>query len=196
MIISNLDALLKDRRLKISKVSADTGISRTTLTALCNNTGKGIQFDTANALCIYLNIGIEDLFTFLPFDLAVIGSTFLENLTPMDWSIVFHLKYTGRKGVEFPNLLSTIDVQHYQFSPSGDGEDFVEISINPLQDNCEIAGENGNSERENEIIRSVFTAMPPVAKQIFKDRIGREAIRNTSYSNYYVNLPAELESPK
>ena len=181
MIISNLDALLKDRRLKISKVSADTGISRTTLTALCNNTGKGI---------------IEDLFTFLPFDLAVIGSTFLENLTPMDWSIVFHLKYTGRKGVEFPNLLSTIDVQHYQFSPSGDGEDFVEISINPLQDNCEIAGENGNSERENEIIRSVFTAMPPVAKQIFKDRIGREAIRNTSYSNYYVNLPAELESPK
>ena len=70
MVICNLDALLRERHLKISKVAADTRISRTTLTALCNNAGKGIQFDTANTLCIYLGIGMEQLFTTLPYDIA------------------------------------------------------------------------------------------------------------------------------
>ena len=75
MVICNLDALLRERHLKISKVAADTRISRTTLTALCNNAGKGIQFDTANTLCIYLGIGMEQLFTTLPYDITVEKST-------------------------------------------------------------------------------------------------------------------------
>ena len=57
MIISNLEALLKERKLKISKVSVDTGISRTTLTMLCNNTGKGVQFDTA-MIYVFISISI------------------------------------------------------------------------------------------------------------------------------------------
>ena len=61
MIISNLDAILKDRKLKISKVATDTGISRTTIASLCNNHGKGLQFDTANILCIYLNVSADYL---------------------------------------------------------------------------------------------------------------------------------------
>lgn len=194
MIISNLEELLKERKLKISKVAADTGISRTTLTALCNNTGKGIQFDTANELCIYLNVGISDLFTSIPFDITVINSSTLESNTPYpEWTTIFHLKYTGRRGTEFPNLISTVEIQSYPINPSGDVEDYLEINILPLAHNCDVNGENGNSEEENELLRKAFSAMPPIAIQIFKNRLGKEAIKNTSYTQYFVQLPEELE---
>lgn len=193
MIISNLEALLKERKLKISKVAADTGISRTTLTALCNNTGKGIQFDTANELCIYLNVSISDLFTLIPFDISVVNSTDLEFATPYpEWTTIFHLKYMGRKGTEFPNLISTIELQSYPAGPSEEAEDYLEITVLPLSENLN-RGENGNSEEENELLRNAFSAMPPIAIQIFKNRLGKEAIKNTSYTQYFVQLPEELE---
>ena len=68
MILCNLAAIMGERRLKISKVAADTGISRTTLTALYYDSGKGVQFETANILCEYLDVGLSDLFVFVPFD--------------------------------------------------------------------------------------------------------------------------------
>lgn len=71
MIRSNLAILLAERNLKITKVSADTGISRTTLTALCNHYSKGIQFDTLNELCLYLDIAVADLITFIPVDVEI-----------------------------------------------------------------------------------------------------------------------------
>lgn len=52
MIKCNLAVLLAERGLKLTTVSNDTGISRTTLTALANNKNSGIQFDTLNTLCI------------------------------------------------------------------------------------------------------------------------------------------------
>lgn len=71
MIISNLDVLLAERRLKISKVSQDTGISRTTLTALSGYRAQGIQFDTLNTLCSYLRIEPSDLLMFVPYDFHI-----------------------------------------------------------------------------------------------------------------------------
>lgn len=196
MIISNLDALLKERKLKISIVAADTGISRTTLTALCNNTGKGIQFDTANALCIYLNVSMSDLFTSIPFDITVTGHDTIDEYTAPDgWTTIFHLKYTGRKGTEFPNLISIIELQSYPAGPSEEPDDYLEITILPLSHNCDVNGDAGNSEEENELLRNSFSAMPPIAIQIFKNRIGKEAIKNSSFTQYYVRLPAELEKP-
>ena len=71
MLISNLSVLLAQRRLTISRVSADTRLSRTTLTALAGGSAKGIQFDTLNTLCQYLKVAPGDLFTYRPFDLSV-----------------------------------------------------------------------------------------------------------------------------
>ena len=71
MLIPNLAVLLAERRLTISKVSRDTGISRTTLTALAGRSARGIQFDTLNALCQYLKVGPDALLAYLPFDLAL-----------------------------------------------------------------------------------------------------------------------------
>lgn len=194
MIISNLEALLKERKLKISKVAADTGISRTTLTALCNNTGKGVQFDTANMLCIYLNIGMDRLFTSIPFDITVEGRTLIDSSSPYpEWEVVFHLKYFDRKRTEFPNLVAWVIPESFSINPDGDEEDFLDIHISPLAENCKLEGEFGNSEEENELLRTAFASMPEIAVQIVKDRIGRAAIDGTSYTKAYVELPDELK---
>lgn len=64
MLKCNLAMLLAERGLKISKVSKDTGISRTTLTALTNNTSQGIQLETIDKLCLYLKIDPSKFFIF------------------------------------------------------------------------------------------------------------------------------------
>ena len=71
MLIPNLSVLLAERRLTISRLAQDTGISRTTLTALTTRSAKGIQFDTLNRLCGYLKVTPDALFIYRPFDLTV-----------------------------------------------------------------------------------------------------------------------------
>lgn len=71
MLIPNLSVLLAERRLTLSKVSSDTGLSRTTLTALAGRAARGVQFDTLNTLCQYLKVTPNDLFIYRPFDLSV-----------------------------------------------------------------------------------------------------------------------------
>lgn len=71
LIKCNLAVLLAERNLKITQVSKDTGISRTTLTSLANNHSQGIQMDTLNKLCIYLQVTPEQFFLYLPFDFDV-----------------------------------------------------------------------------------------------------------------------------
>lgn len=71
MIHCNLSVLLAERQLKISQAAADTGISRTTLTALARNNCQGIQMATLNTLCFYLGIRPDDLFSFHPYDLVL-----------------------------------------------------------------------------------------------------------------------------
>ena len=67
MIKSNLAVLMAERGLKIADVYNDTGISKTTLMALSENKGKGIQFETIDKLCNYLNISPKDFFVYSPF---------------------------------------------------------------------------------------------------------------------------------
>ena len=71
MLKCNLAVLLAERKLKISKVSKDTGISRTTLTSLANNYSQGIQLDTLNTLCSYLRITPAEFFCYAPFNFKV-----------------------------------------------------------------------------------------------------------------------------
>lgn len=71
MVRCNLAVLLAERNLKISKVSAETGISRTTLTALSLNRSQGIQFDTLNTLCMYLQVTPSDIISAIPIDVDI-----------------------------------------------------------------------------------------------------------------------------
>ena len=83
MIRSNLSVILAENDLKITKVAHDTGISRTTLTALSQNDCKGVQFDTLNTLCTYLHIPVSRLIDFIPIDISNINfyhdETYIKN---------------------------------------------------------------------------------------------------------------------
>jgi len=68
MLRNNLAVILTEQQLRISKVANDTGISRTTLTALSQNSNKMVQLETINTLCMYLRTDPATLFEFLPFN--------------------------------------------------------------------------------------------------------------------------------
>ena len=59
VINNKISAALAGRLLKISQVSRDTGISRTTLTNLYYR--KAVSFDTLDKLCKSLHCGIDDI---------------------------------------------------------------------------------------------------------------------------------------
>lgn len=71
MILCNLSNVLAEKRTNISRVSRETGISRTTLTSLCNNSCRGVQLDTVNTLCQSLNIDLSQLFLYSKYDISV-----------------------------------------------------------------------------------------------------------------------------
>ncbi|MFK4167678.1 helix-turn-helix domain-containing protein [Paenibacillus lautus] len=62
MIKCNLRVLMAERKLNIQDVANKTGLSRTTISALVNENGKGIQFDTLETLCYFLKIDPGELF--------------------------------------------------------------------------------------------------------------------------------------
>lgn len=66
MIMNRLSLLLAERQLKITRVSNDTKISRTTLTSLMKNESRMIQLETINTLCLYLDVTPGDLLEFIP----------------------------------------------------------------------------------------------------------------------------------
>ena len=76
MIKSNLKVKLAENNIRISKIANDTGIRRTTLTALSEGHTKGIQFDTLNKICRYLKIEPADLFVYSPIDIIPKIQTF------------------------------------------------------------------------------------------------------------------------
>ena len=76
MIDSNLAVLLAERNLRITKVSKDTGISRTTLTSLCYDHTAGVKFDTLEKLCMYLGITPAEFFNYSPYTYKIEQTSF------------------------------------------------------------------------------------------------------------------------
>ena len=71
MIKNNFNELMAQKKLKITRVFNDTGISRPTLTSLSRNGGKGIQYDTLNILCNYFNITPCEFFDYIPYEFEI-----------------------------------------------------------------------------------------------------------------------------
>lgn len=70
MIYCNLSGLMAEKRINISTLSKETGISRTTLTSLYYNYHKGIQVDTINTLCQYFDISTDKLLIFSKYEIS------------------------------------------------------------------------------------------------------------------------------
>lgn len=76
MIINKLSEILGRKKLKIADVIKDTGITRPTLTSLYYGQSTGINFNTLNKLCKYLNIETGDIFKFYDIDIKSIDLSF------------------------------------------------------------------------------------------------------------------------
>lgn len=71
MIQSNLAVLMAQRGLKISDLYEETGISKTTLMSISENTSKGIQYETVDKLCNFFGVSLSEFFIYSPFRFKV-----------------------------------------------------------------------------------------------------------------------------
>lgn len=127
MIKSNLKVKLAENNIRISKIANDTGISRTTLTALSEGHTKGIQFDTLNKICRYLKIEPADLFVYSPIDInPEIQSLYLSNVEQ-------ELNSTGDWYIESADISTTlflnIDTDNKKFSVECTGVGKIDIDL-------------------------------------------------------------------
>ncbi|HGX1670112.1 helix-turn-helix domain-containing protein [Listeria seeligeri] len=128
MIHNNLSVLLAERNIKITRVAKDTGISRSTITAIAQNDSKMIQMETIDTLCRYLNISPQDFFEFVPINIDI-------NVFPKETT--FDMTYSlGNPILHNYAFDLYIDVQventKETFSLSGEGE--PEFKLNGLYD--------------------------------------------------------------
>ncbi|WP_214630014.1 helix-turn-helix domain-containing protein [Paenibacillus agaridevorans] len=67
MIRVKLSEMMGKHKVKnFSELERATGVTRKTLTKLYDGEGKGIEYDTLNALCSYFNCPIGELLEWVP----------------------------------------------------------------------------------------------------------------------------------
>lgn len=165
MIRCNLAVLLAERNLKITKVSKDTGISRTTLTSLSNNYSQGIQFETINTLCNYLRIHPEQLISYIPIDIDLHFNSFEYSYNELNFIIDLFISEKGKKyNCSFP-VVCYLD---YDFDNKVDSFDIcLELFIDDEDDDVKL---------ENSIIINSFKKLPITFLNDIKDKIIEEVI--------------------
>ena len=190
MVRCNLSVLLAERKLKISKVAADTGISRTTLTALFYNHSQGIQFDTLNTLCSYLSVSPSQLVSWIPIDVKVKRLDVDKDLNNATFS--FGVTQGGRE--EVCEIFSMLQVTYSKGYVDGIAVDLClwDEEINPP----EVA-------EENALLKKIFRQIPTtflhdIEYEIFDELVGdyhlREAMNNedTDPVDFRITWPPEL----
>ncbi len=153
MIYCNLSILLAERKLTITKVSAETGISRTTLTVLTNNYWHGVQGETINTLCKYLDVTVGELFVFYPFEIAFSKCVYHPNDNTAN--IDFECNLNRFNGV--CSCTASIDID------DKDEQTSVYIDISEYDDE--------NSSEENRILETIFQKLPIGKIKSLKDEI-------------------------
>ncbi|MGP5649471.1 helix-turn-helix domain-containing protein [Psychrobacter celer] len=73
MILCNLPVLLAERRMKVADLIRMTGISKSTMHKIYNEQTSRIDFETMDKICEALDIGVGDLFTYVPNNLVENG---------------------------------------------------------------------------------------------------------------------------
>lgn len=193
MVRCNLSVLLAERNLKITKVCKDTGISRTTLTYLANNYSKGIQYDTLNTLCAYLNVDPGELISHVPVDISHLYISRTGD-TKEQLEIDFELTYKGitRKCSLCGNA--------FLYLSDFDAPDFVKEKFSqiPYEVNIDIDlfDSNGDPdwEAENEFIITAFQSLPiTFLKDIENDIVG--TIVNDISRDYHLDDYTDVIEP-
>lgn len=114
---------MAERGLKISDVYEATGISKTTLMAISDNTGKGIQYETMDKLCDFFNITPEQFFIYSPynFNFHVLNND--DNVAHLNDIAITVSKSSGLKSYTFsPNVITPMGEQ---FNVTKEDADFI-----------------------------------------------------------------------
>lgn len=167
MIYCTLSVLLAERQLRISKVSADTGISRTTLTSLAFNYWQGVRSDTMNTLCKYLDVSVSDLFQFLPIDIKFSDCDYCSDDNTAD--ITFKCDADDFSGDI--HCLATIDIEEPTLP------DKIHIACVSIEEYDAI---NAAMEQENKILETIFKQLPIPMVTSIKNEIGDALIKEIS----------------
>ncbi|ODJ74565.1 helix-turn-helix domain-containing protein [Brochothrix thermosphacta] len=118
MIANNLATLLTERRIKITRLAKETGISRSTLTSIAQNDTKMIQLEVVNQICMFLEIDPDDFFIFIPIDIKI--SYEMSNLHArlyegtLQFEVEFFFDFITKKGTdtfESTALVSNNDIK-------------------------------------------------------------------------------------
>ena len=64
MIVINLDVMMAKRKMSLSELSEQVGITLANLSILKNNKAKAIRFSTLDAICRALDCRVEDILEF------------------------------------------------------------------------------------------------------------------------------------
>ncbi len=133
MIKSNLKVKLAENNIRISKIANDTGISRTTLTALSEGHTKGIQFDTLNKICRYLKIEPADLFVYSPIDITPKIQDYSLSNTESDYDYDDKKWYIERADIS-TTLFLNVETDNNKFSVECKGigkidDDLIQITF-------------------------------------------------------------------
>ena len=99
--MGNLSVLLAERGLKIADVYEKTGISKTTLMALSENKGKGVQFETVDKLCNFFEVTPAEFFLYSSYIFSFKSRISLDN----EKEIVV----TGKKGLRTDEFVFIYD---------------------------------------------------------------------------------------
>lgn len=79
MIKCNLAVLLAERGLKMADLINNTSLSKTAVRGLYYNESKGIQFETLETICDYLNVEPEDVIKKIKFKYEIIDKNIDED---------------------------------------------------------------------------------------------------------------------
>ena len=66
MIRCHLSTLMGRKKLKIADISRETGLNRSTITSLYQETAKRIDIDAINELCKLFECEVSELLEYLP----------------------------------------------------------------------------------------------------------------------------------
>lgn len=159
MIQSKLSVLMAERGLKISDLYEETGISKTTLMALAENSGKGVQFDTVDKLCNFLGVTPCEFFEYSPYIVNIEES-----------------KYYSQKENNLNDLAVTVKNQFYEktfyLSIYIDSGDAFDLPINDTDLKLAVLiGLSGNESYKNEEFFKFLSELSVAFKTEFINKI-------------------------
>lgn len=182
MIRMRLNELLAERSKTANRVFIDTGISRSTLSGIINNSNKMVQLETLNTLCTYLDIQPGEFFEHTNFDLEFAAEIDESKLNIMDESNLENLYVDIR--VDPVSVVIYCKKKYMAHTETLTGKytlsetSFIEVEDKtPSIEFPEIHWREGGSNEINDLLFSLSPAFQQIAGELAGEAASKELSR-------------------